>query len=85
MNVNNILIKIMQENYDFSKGNRGAVIPTPSNKIKVNLTLDKEIIDWFQAKVNELEGGDYHQLINHVLQDYIKKEEKALRSISNVG
>ena len=75
----------MQENYDFSKGNRGAVIPTPSHKIKVNLTLDKEIIDWFQAKVNELEGGDYHQLINHALQDYIKKEEKALQSLSNLG
>ena len=75
----------MQENYDFSKGKRGAVIPTPSHEIKVNITLDKEIIDWFQAKVNELEGGDYHQLINHVLQNHIKKEEKALRSISNVG
>ena len=74
----------MQENYDFSQGKRGAVIPTSSNKIKVNLTLDKEIIDWFQAKVNELEGGDYHQLINQVLQDHIKKEEKALRSIYNV-
>jgi uncharacterized protein (DUF4415 family) len=75
----------MQENYDFSQGKRGAVIPTPSHQVKVNLTLDKEIIEWFQAKVNELEGGDYHQLINHALQDYIKKEEKALQSLSNVG
>ncbi|NES85231.1 MAG: hypothetical protein F6K10_29590 [Moorea sp. SIO2B7] len=75
----------MQENYDFSKGKRGAVIPTPSYQIKVNLILDKEIIDWFQAKVNELEGDDYHQLINHVLQDYIKKDEKALQSLSNLG
>ncbi len=75
----------MQENYDFSPGKRGAVIPTPSHQIKVNLTLDKEIIEWFQAKVNELEGGDYHQLINHVLQNHIKKEKKDLRSISNVG
>ncbi len=65
----------MKENYDFSQGKRGAVIPTSSHQIKVNLTLDKEIIDWFKAKVNQLEGGDYHQLINQVLQEYIKQNE----------
>lgn len=69
----------MQENYDFSQGKRGAVIPSLSSQIKVSLTLDKDIIDWFQTKVNESGGGDYHQLINNALQEYIKKEEKAIK------
>jgi uncharacterized protein (DUF4415 family) len=74
----------MKDNYDFSQGKRGAIIPTPSHQIKVNLTLDKEIIEWFQIKINESGGGDYHQLINLALKDYIKKEENALQSMSHL-
>ncbi len=74
----------MKDNYDFSQGKRGAVIPTPSHQMKVNITLDKDVIEWFQAKVNESGGGDYHQLMNHALKDYIKKEENTLQSASHL-
>jgi uncharacterized protein (DUF4415 family) len=66
----------MKENYDFSQGKRGAIIPTASHQAKVNLTLDQNVIDWFKSKVNESGGGDYHQLINQVLQDYINQETR---------
>lgn len=72
----------MKENYDFSQGKRGAIIPTPSDQIKVTITLDKEIIKWFQSKVHESGGGNYHQLINQALQDYIQEKETTLGSIS---
>ena len=73
----------MKDNYDFSQGKRGAVIPTPSHQVKINLTLDKEIIEWFQAKVNKSGGGDYHQLISDALKDYIRQEKNTLQSTSH--
>ncbi len=64
----------MKENYDFSQGKRGAVVPIPSSQVKITLPLDKDIIDWFQVRIHELGGGDYHELINQALRDYINHQ-----------
>ncbi|WP_013322895.1 hypothetical protein [Gloeothece verrucosa] len=65
----------MKDNYDFSQGKRGAVVPIFPDQIRVNLPLDKDILDWFRAKVNEQGGGDDHELINKALQKYIEQEQ----------
>ena len=41
----------MKEEYDFSKGKRGSV-PTPPDKERITIRLDKEILDWFRDKVD---------------------------------
>jgi hypothetical protein len=67
----------MKDNYDFSQGKRGAVVPIEPHQIRVTLSLDKDIINWFRSKVPESGGGDYHKL------DLLHKSEKL--TISNFG
>ena len=45
----------MKDHYDFSNGKRGAVAKT--NKEKITIRLDPEVIDWFRAQVKG--GGSY--------------------------
>ncbi|MBZ8178540.1 BrnA antitoxin family protein [Oscillatoria salina IIICB1] len=65
----------MKDNYDFSKGKKGAMIPISEKQIKVNIPLDKEILDWFRTKVHAMGGGDYQALINQALHEYIQCQE----------
>ena len=60
----------MKEEYDFSKGKRGAVDPIPEGKARVTLILDKEVIEWFRARV--CDGGNYSDHINSALRMYAK-------------
>lgn len=68
----------MKDNYDFSEGKRGAVIPLDIHQTKVNISLDNEIIDWFRHQVHTMGGGDYQALINEALREYIKREKEPL-------
>jgi uncharacterized protein (DUF4415 family) len=68
----------MKDNYDFSKGKKGAVIPLPQNQTKINIPLDNEILDLFRNRVREMGGGDYQALINQALYEYIKREKEPL-------
>ena len=52
----------MKKDYDFSKGRRGAVIPT-SGKTRITIYLDDDIIEGFK-KLSERTGKGYQTLIN---------------------
>ena len=43
----------MKAEYNFSKGKRGAVLPVSGNKVRITIRLDRDIVDWFRAKVEE--------------------------------
>lgn len=60
----------MKEHYDFSKGKRGAVVPA-SNKVRISIRLDPNIVEWFKKEVHRAGGGNYQTLINRALHDYI--------------
>lgn len=57
----------MREKYDFSKGKRGAVIPSPG-KTRIAIMLDDDIIDFFRSKA-EAQGTGYQTMINAALRD----------------
>ena len=75
----------MKLNYDFSKARRGAVIPPSGNKVRITIRLDKDIVEWFKSRVEELGGGNYQTLLNNALQEYITNRtepiEKVLRRV----
>jgi uncharacterized protein (DUF4415 family) len=56
----------MRKEYDFSKGKRGAVIPSPG-KTRITIMLDDEILNFFRAKA-EADGTGYQTLINAELK-----------------
>jgi uncharacterized protein (DUF4415 family) len=59
----------MRDEYDFSKGKRGAVIASPG-KTRITIMLDDDIIEAFRAKAEDA-GAGYQTLINAALRDVL--------------
>ena len=62
----------MRKEYDFSKGKRGAVIPSPG-KTRVTIMLDDDVIEAFRTKA-EAQGTGYQTMINAALRAAITPE-----------
>ncbi len=60
----------MRNEYDFSKGKRGAVIAA-SRKTRITIMLDDDVIAFFRAKA-EAQGTGYQTLINGALRDAMR-------------
>lgn len=59
----------MKKVYDFSKGKRGAVIPT-TGKTRITIYMDDVIVSQFKAQ-SEKTGKGYQTLINEALKSYL--------------
>ena len=70
----------MKNEYDFSKGKRGAVVPPEPGKSRITIRLDNEVLDWFRARADQQGGGNYQTMINQVLKEYIH-QDKSLAEI----
>ncbi len=71
----------MKDQYDFSRGKRGAIDPIPEGKTKITITLDDDVINWFREAVNAKNGGNYQVLINDVLKSYIQNQNESLETM----
>ena len=71
----------MKAKYDFSKGKRGAVLPTPGKKVRITIRLDGDIVDWFRSKVEEQGGGNYQSMINDALRSYMESQEQPIEEV----
>ena len=58
--------------YDFSKGKRGAVIPTPPGKTRITIRIDTEVLDWFREQVHAAGGGNYQTMMIDALRVYVE-------------
>ncbi len=63
----------MKREYDFSKGKRGAVVPSEPGKTRITIRLDNEILDHFRKRVHEMGGGNYQTLINEALREHLRR------------
>lgn len=63
----------MRNEYDFSQGKRGAVIPSPG-KTRITIMLDDDILAFFRAKA-ETSGTGYQTLINAELRAAVARGE----------
>jgi uncharacterized protein (DUF4415 family) len=64
----------MKKVYDFSKGKRGAVIPT-TGKTRITIYMDDAILKHFKAQ-SEKSGKGYQTLINEALKYYLGLTEQ---------
>ena len=71
----------MKAKYDFSKGKRGAVLPTSGNKVRITIRIDRDIIDWFRARVEENGGGNYQTMLNDALRAHIANTDRPLEEV----
>ena len=63
----------IQDEYDFSPGKRGAVVPAAPGKTRITIRLDTQILDWFRRQVHAAGGGNYQTLINDALLEHIHR------------
>ena len=66
----------MKKEYDFSKGKRGAVIPT-TGKTRITIYLDDDVVQGFKKR-SEKTGKGYQTLINEALKEQLGLKEKPL-------
>lgn len=71
----------MKEEYDFSKGRRGAIEPIPPGKTRITIRLDNDILEWFRQKVDAMGGGNYQTLINNALRQYVTEQKEPLEDV----
>ena len=66
----------MKKVYDFSKGKRGAVVPTTS-KTRITIYVDDAVLKRFKAQ-SEKTGKGYQTLINEALKSYLGLTEQPI-------
>jgi len=71
----------MKKEYNFSKGKRGAIRPTPKGKTRITIRIDDDILDWFRGEVDAAGGGNYQTLINDALREYITHQKEPIEVI----
>ncbi len=70
----------MRDEYDFSKGKRGAVIASPG-KTRITIMLDDDIIEAFRARADNA-GAGYQTLINSALREVISGAKNKQKPIT---
>lgn len=66
----------MKEEYDFSQGRRGAVIPQPG-KTRITIYIDNTILESFRRRAEE-SGTGYQTMMNQALRDYLERTGELL-------
>jgi uncharacterized protein (DUF4415 family) len=69
----------MLEEYDFSKGKRGPVIPH-KGKTRITIFIDSDVLDWFKEEA-EREGRGYQTAINQALRNCTKQDRRPIQDI----
>lgn len=62
----------MKAEYDFSKGRRGAILPT-QGKTRITIYIDNAILEEFRSRAEEA-GTGYQTMINNALNEYLGKD-----------
>ena len=66
----------MKKDYDFSKGKRGAVLPS-EGKTRITIYLDDVVLERFKA-LSEKTGKGYQTLLNEALRAHLGVDEAPL-------
>jgi uncharacterized protein (DUF4415 family) len=70
----------MKQQYDFTKGKRGAVVTVPPGKTRVTIRLDTDVLEWFRNEVDRAGGGNYQSLMNLALRDFVSRSREPLEN-----
>ena len=68
----------MKREYDFSKGKRGAVVPSGAGKTRITIRIDDDVLEWFREQAHAAGGGSYQTMINAALREHIVSRRESL-------
>ena len=69
----------MRDDYDFSQGRRGAVVPH-EGKTRITIWIDTEVLDWFRTHA-EQEGRGYQTALNAALRQYTQQDARPVHEL----
>jgi uncharacterized protein (DUF4415 family) len=74
----------MKAEYDFSKGERGAVIPQ-TGKTRITIYIDDDVLDAFRERADNA-GIGYQSMMNKAMREYLANsrplfDENTLRRV----
>lgn len=75
----------MRDEYDFTNGKRGPVIPPPKGKTRITIFIDTGVLNEFRKRA-EKAGTGYQTMMNEALKNYLAEAdqpvtEKVLRNV----
>ena len=68
----------MRKEYDFSRAQRGPVVPVPPGKTRITIRLDDDLLQWFKDQVHAAGGGNYQTLVNAALREHVERKREPL-------
>ena len=69
-------VQTMKNEYDFSKGKRGAIISS-KGKTRITIYLDDSTLEEFRSRAEEA-GTGYQTMINNALKEYLSQNSEKL-------
>ena len=54
------------------------MIRVPKGKTRITIRLDEDLIAWFRSQVEKAGGGNYQNLINDALRQYVANAREPL-------
>ncbi len=66
--------------YDFSPGQRGAIVRLTPGKTRITIRLDEDVLGWFRTQVSAAGGGNYQSLINAALREFAQQRQEPLEA-----
>ena len=70
----------MKDEYDFSHGKRGPVLPAAPGKTRITIRIDSDVLEWFRVAADRAGGGSYQTLINQALREHIQSQKEPLEA-----
>lgn len=67
----------MENEYDFTDGKRGPVLPIAPGKTRITIRIDTDVLDWFREAADRAGGGSYQMLMNQALREHIEELRSA--------
>ena len=61
---------MMEEEYDFSKGERGPVTRVSKGKTHITIRIDDDVLAWFRDQVECAGGGSCQAMMNVALREF---------------
>jgi len=71
----------MKREYEFRRGKRGAIEPTPTGKTRITIRIDDDVLNWFRAQAHAAGGGNYQTLINRALRVHVERGQERLEDV----
>ena len=70
-----------KEEFSFKNATQGPVVKPSSNKTRITIRIDTDILNWFREQVNMQGGGNYQTLINEALREHTNYKKNDLEKI----